>query len=1314
MDFLKIAYNPGTKYVNGPRKGESKEPPSISPKFIVTVSKDLMIRGNSFYAMWDEDRQCWTKDFIDVVTKIDRELVEYKKDHGLEGATVKYMWDSDSGSVDKWNRYTQRQLPDNFHNLDESLVFANTPKSRELYSTKTLPYSLIKTETPAWDELIGTLYSEEERHKIEWGIGSVVSGESKELQKFFVFYGSAGTGKSTVLNIIQELFEGYYTVFDARALGTKSDAFALEPFKDNPLVAIQHDGDLSRIEDNTRLNSLASHEEMTINEKFKSQYKMRINALMFMGTNRPVKITDSKSGIIRRLIDITPSENLIPRDRYYELMDAIKFELGGIAYHCKEVYEADRNYYDKYIPLSMIGATNDLFNFMEEMFEEYLVANEVTLNEAWLRYKKYCEEAAVQYPLIKRTFKEELKTYFSEFKERDRNKDGAQIWNSYRGLRVSRFGYDPNDPRILELQGSESIPDRSTIDEISERKNSWLDFFVTQSMLDKELAKMPAQYATKNGTPKKPWDDVTTKLEDLNTGEVHYVRVPENLIVIDFDIKDENGNKSFEKNFEAASKWPKTYAELSKSGAGIHLHYFYTGDVSLLSAVYEEDIEVKVFTGKSSLRRKLTKCNDIPIAQISSGLPLRKEKPVLSGDIITNEKALRTIIQRALKKEYGERKTITNISYVHDVLEKAYNAGAHYDVSVYRPLLDAFANNSTNSALRAIKLVDDMKFKSEDKEGVTVERPPVSEKEYASDKLVFFDVEVFPNLLIVCYKPEGAKGSRLFNPKPYEIEKLCKYKLVGFNNRRYDNHILYARMMGMSNEELYQLSKLIVNGGKNCFFREAYNLSYTDVYDFSSAANKQGLKKWEIQLGIFHLENEYDWDQPLPEEHWDEVADYCMNDVIATEATFNHLRDTDWVAREGLAAISGLTVNDTTNAHTTKIIVGDTKNPQQYFVYTDLSKEFPGYEFDKMGIDKSRYNEGTKIVSGKSIYRGEDPGEGGYVYANPGMYRNVALLDIASMHPHSLIALNLFGDEFTASFKELVDARIAIKHEDYEAASKMLGGKLAPFLTNKEDAKKIADALKTAINSVYGLTSAKFDNKLRDPRNIDNIVAKRGALFMINLKHEVEDKGYTVVHIKTDSIKIADADEDIINFVMEYGKKYGYTFEHEDTYEKICLVNESVYVAKYAKAHVDKKTGKEYWWTATGKQFQVPYLFKTLFSKEEIEFKDLCETKTVSKGRGMYLDMNEDLPADGHNMHFVGKVGEFCPVKEGCGGGILLVERNDKYDAVNGTKGYRWLEAAHVKATGSTDVVDLSYYDKLVNEAIEDISVYGDFEEFAK
>ena len=169
-------------------------------------------------------------------------------------------------------------------------------------------YPLEAGDLSAYEKLMSTLYSEEERTKIEWAIGSIVSGESKKLQKFMVLYGAAGTGKSTVLNIIQQLF-------DAKALGSSSNSFALEAFKTNPLVAIQHDGDLSRIEDNTRLNSLVSHELMTVNEKFKSTYSNRFKCFLFMGTNKPVKITDAKSGLIRRLIDVSPSGNKLNTKR---------------------------------------------------------------------------------------------------------------------------------------------------------------------------------------------------------------------------------------------------------------------------------------------------------------------------------------------------------------------------------------------------------------------------------------------------------------------------------------------------------------------------------------------------------------------------------------------------------------------------------------------------------------------------------------------------------------------------------------------------------------------------------------------------------------------------------------------------------------------------------------------------------------------------------------------------------------------------------------------------------------------------------------
>lgn len=208
-----------------------------------------------------------------------------------------------------------------------------------------------------------------------------------------------------------------------------------------------------------------------------------------------------------------------------------------------------------------------------------------------------------------------------------------------------------------------------------------------------------------------------------------------------------------------------------------------------------------------------------------------------------------------------------------------------------------------------------------------------------------------------------------------------------------------------------------------------------------------------------------------------------------------------------------------------------------------------------------------------------------------------------------------------------------IKHKNFEKARKMLNGALAKYLTDEGSADALAQALKIAINSVYGLTSANFENPFRDNRNKDNIVAKRGALFMVNLKHEVQKRGFTVAHIKTDSIKIPDATPAIIDFVMKYGEKYGYTFEHEATYDRMCLVNNAVYIAKYATAEkcqlaygyvpgdIRKHPGE---WNATGTQFQIPYVFKKLFSREEIVFEDMCETKSVTTA--LYLDTNETLP----------------------------------------------------------------------------------------
>ena len=1321
----------------------------ILPLFRMVQSDELMIRGGKFRAVWIEERGLWSTNEYDVISIIDGELRKYTEKYinevSMPGESVitLYIRETENGIIDKWRKYVEKQHLGYYRPLDQKLIFANDKPCKTDFATKRLPYSLTKCDTPAYNELMSKLYAPEERRKLEWAVGSIIAGESINLQKFVALYGAGGTGKSTVLKIIKKLFGGdenetpdprnrYWAVFDAKALGSggSSGDFSLAAFRNDPLVAIQDDAKLDKIEDNTKFNALIAHESILVNEKNTAQYENSFRSFLFVGTNTPVKITDAKSGLIRRLIDISPTGEKFSYGKYTKLMDQIEFELGGIAWHCKEVYLEDPRAYDNYMPRNMIAATNDFYNFVAENYFTFKENNGTTLTAAWKLYKEYIEDANLQDRLGKTKFGLELKNYFREFQDRTGvMEDGKRLRSYYSGFRYDIFcppakkeePVSQNEPSSLEKFGFGKFP--SAFDEIA--------------------ASYSAQYGNEDGKPTSKWANVRTTLQDLDTSKLHYVRVPENHIVIDFDIPDENGEKSLERNLEEASKWPQTYAELSKSGKGVHLHYIYDGDPTKLKDEYSPHVEIKVFTGNSSLRRMLTLCTAMEIKHIGSGLPLKGEKPpMISTAIIRSEQGIRKQIIRNLNREIHPN-TKPSIDMINKILDDAYANGVQYDVSDMKNAVFGFAASSHNQRDYCMKLVSNMRFKSE--------KPFEAINSNQELPLVFFDCEVYPNLLIICWKYQGPDQEVhvMINPEPQLVEDFIdNSRLIGFNNRKYDNHIIYARSTGISIPGIYKLSDSIINH-KTGFIPAAYDISETDIYDFSS--KKQSIKKFEIELGIDHLEMDIPWDQPVPPEKWPKVVEYCSNDVIATEKVFE-ARRADFAGRQILAKLAGGTVNDTTNSLSARFIFRGDKNPQSQFNYRNMGEipekvfrskvdpntgvifnnfgdeytvfdgqgrpVFPGYTFT---IEEIEGPDNVPVKIYKSIYRGEEVREGGYVYAEPGIWYNVALLDIESMHPTSIIEEQLFGEYYTARFAEIKEARLAIKHKDIEKARALLNGELAPYLDDPELLKGLKQALKIVINSVYGLTFAKFMNPFRDIRNVDNIVAKRGALFMINLKHEVQAKGFTVAHIKTDSIKIPNATPEIIKFVQDYGEQYGYHFLHEATYEKMCLVNDAVYIAKYATKEwamdaygyvpvdLEEESGK---WTATGTQFAVPYVFKSLFSKEPIEFDDLCETKSVTSA--LYLDMNEELPEGEHLYHFVGRVGRFCPIKPGCGGGELLRQTENKktgekgYAAATGTKGRRWMESETVRINGDDSIIDREYYDRLVDDAVEAIAKYGD------
>lgn len=1359
LDFLRIA----TRHL---KSGVVE----IYPKFVINNrTQDLMVRGGDFCAVWDERAGLWSTDEQDVTDQVDAILAEeaMKYKDSATPVHVLYMWDADSGSIDRWHKFVKQQMRDRWHQLDSTFIFANAEVRKEDYATKRLPYALPDgpQDIPNYKKLFTVLYEPEQLQKLEWVIGAILTGASKSLQKFLVLYGSGGTGKSTWIDMVEQLTKGYSTKVDVKGLASGSD-FGLEDFKSNPLVAFQHEANLSRIEDNSKLNSIVSHDEQVINEKFKNKYVAKFHTFLILGTNYTVRITDAKSGLIRRLLDVNPSGNKVPRKVYDKCVAGLKFELGGIAYHCIEVFnKLGATYYDDYIPTTMIADTNDFYDFVEDNYDDFAERDYVTKVEAWKKYKAYCEFASVPYPLSMRKMQAELKNYFLYFEEESRV-EGRHVRGLYSGFIKSKFkkGQEKDDgsvdgnkdvpadpvPVVASVGLPDGVKDKDPYADIPQ----WLQLKEQHSLFDDIAKDYPAQVAYDDGTTCRPqvsWDKCTTTLKDISTNCLHFVRVPVRHIVIDFDIKGTDGSKDLLANLLAASRWPETYAEVSKSGSGVHLHYIWDGgNPEQLSRVAENNVEVKVFTGNSSLRRKLTKCNDIPIRSLVSGLN-RKEEKLLDNFVLANQAQIVSIIKNALQKKYEPHSTRCSIDHIYNTLEAAYNNPTiRYDVTRFRPAIAAFAAKSTHQSNYCRKMVEKMHWCSD----ILPDTIPEPEE----NPIVFYDIECLKNFFLISYKLPGTDDCiDLINPTADEVQKFMQStRRIGFNSRKYDEHMLVGRTYGYSNKQSYQQSRAITSNkdaDTTGFFLEGYHSGYADIYDLAS--KKQSLKKWEIEMGVPHQELPLRWDQEVPEDMIPTVIEYCHNDVKATEALWNwpSIRQ-DFVAREVLVdlvhdrlGMESASVFDTTRILATKFIFGNEKHPQ--LIYTDLKT---GEQFGTDDPMPREYNSWPEydIVDDRNMYKGEDLGYGGYVYAEPGTYYQVALLDIESLHPHSIKALKALGEEGTERFVKILDTRLAIKHHDLEKAISLMP-EMSKYLATEEQADNLAQALKIVINSVYGYTSASFDNPFHDERNTNNIVALRGALFMCMLKREVQAMGYKVAHIKTDSIKIPNASADIIEYCQKRAKEFGYTFEHEATYAKMCLVNDAVYIAKYATTewcernhgYIPGKNAKAkkkgMLWTATGTQFQVPYVFKTLFSHEPIEFNDLRETKEVKTA--LYLDMNEGLPdvtavekeldklekswkktgfvdikrveelkeekAKGHEMIFVGRVGSFCPIKPGCGGGLLMREAGEgKYAFATGAKDYRWLESTMVKERHKEDDIDLSYYAKLVDDAIDNMKKF--------
>lgn len=1275
MDFYDIVIDTTKKVV------------SIGPIFRTIDIRDIIIdnKAQEVIAYWDEANSTWSENTAKLLTDIDKEVFstykEFQALHPEEPVTLNTINNVASVAYRDWLKFLNNVRTPK-HDFNSEVLFSDHEIEREDYATYKLPYRpdpAINIES--FLEGMSVFYDSENLDKLLWFIGATLTGQIHSIQKFAYLYGRAGSGKGTTIEIIKHIFQGPYTGQISLEKLTGKSEFASAQVRDLP-VLYDPEVNLYRMTNDTPLLALTAHEPISVNKKFRDPVEVTFRGFLIAASNQPVKVRNIDAGINRRLVDIYQTGNKMTPQQYIPFMESIPSQVPGIANYAIERFNLlGRSYFDGYVSQQMLSQTNYMHRFVQENYTSF--TDPMPLGRAYEMYQTYLSNDNVDFKVTRHDFQNDFSRYYDHTESKHQTIAGVQAKFWFVGFDNSSV-INPHTEAVIEATPT---PDLFSSD---------FNYFASNEL------HFPAQYANSHGVPKQPWSKVTTTLADIDQSKLHWINIDTSIIVIDIDQHKPTDRPASE--VLAELNLPATFTELSRSKKGYHLYYRYTDTTPLRTTDISPQVELKVYNGGLSLRRQFTTSNGIKnLAEVNmttlqplfDRLPKEKSPIMIDNDFkksIESEEQLRELIKKALRREVHAN-TKPNVDFIKHVVDNAILEGLTFNIADLEPTITAFALTSTNQSKAAVDIALNLQYQNPIKNPTEFDMPTAPTGHIADEDLMFYDVEVFKNVFMFSYYKQSTmtEPKTLINPTQDELFKVVNNEaLVGFNNYRYDDFILYYALLGYSPLELFGISKTIIedkNSSKLSF--KAHNVSYLDLYEIS--VKKQSLKKWEVELGLPYDEIDTDWSAPLPEELWERVAAYNRNDTKVLPALLANIYG-DYEAVQALASLSGLPINRTINAHTTQIIFTrpdgtHVKPDASYTTYTDLSELFPGYTFDR--------------YTGAS-YLGLDPSMGGYIFSKPGVYSRAVELDIESMHPNSMVNLNYFG-EFTAQYANLLEVKRALGASDTEAAIKALPA-LEPILNDpRTNVKAIITAVKRALNSAYGLTSASFDNPLKNPQNIDNIVAKRGALFMITLQRKLESEGIGVIHIKTDSIKLDNPTEEQINEVMEFAKSYGYRFKIEDTYEPFVLIDKAQLIG-YSANHES--------WHAIGTKFINPYTYKTLFSHEDYILDDYSRTIESRTGK-LYLGDN-----------FIGRIGAFIASHNG---DYLTVHRpdgsisapagtlsNETYKTINPETGRSVTKRRPYKFLQIEDAmnpdIDFTYYEEFVKAILNDIISVGGFD----
>lgn len=383
--------------------------------------------------------------------------------------------------------------------------------------------------------------------------------------------------------------------------------------------------------------------------------------------------------------------------------------------------------------------------------------------------------------------------------------------------------------------------------------------------------------------------------------------------------------------------------------------------------------------------------------------------------------------------------------------------------------------------------------------------------DYVFFKFYFNDTDYF-----LTYKTD-----RIYTEKNFSLSFLKRFfltKAIGFKTSNNDDLLLEYLSTVLSknisqNEIIQSLQKYqdtiknksISNRKKKRSFRslDLYNVFLCQYSDIAEIAK---------EIGKYNIELNY-------EQQVEIISIFFANN----QEKFQFYKT--------MATIADLSILSTPYEILNKLIYGKDSQKESIFNESNVS----------IGDIKNIFPEFSNINE-NFYYNDVLLNSGGFNKVIPGVYHNVVSIDIDSAYPNAIIALNYFN-EYTKNFKLLLELKKLQANSNFDSVKEKIACSFGKTLS-EDELKVLKKYFKLFINMTYGYIQKKS--------NV-NLVSLYVSSFMLSIANFIEQQGYKIVHIQTDSIKIIGCTDDLLESIQNYAKKYLFSFKIEQKYTELYL-----------------------------------------------------------------------------------------------------------------------------------------------------------------